>query len=157
MIQESMMKHRLSTACLAALLASAGLFSQGLFAQNTQAAAQCILAGRLDSDQRWAPQVRGMVLLDAAGQPVRGAGVQALSAVKSVRVSQPALLSSCNGNQSLQAGDASTGQKSPAPAVSASPTPIPVQAINFPPLRVGGSLVELQLQLPSDRVIVLTR
>jgi hypothetical protein len=32
-----------------------------------------------------------------------------------------------------------------------------VEAVNFPPLRVGGTLVELRLSLAADRVMTLTR
>jgi len=136
----------------------AALLPLGAAAQNAaNSSAQCILAGRLDADQRWAPQVRGVELLDAAGKRVSAASKEILSTVKAVRLSQPALLSNCNVNQALPEGDASSGQKSPAPAVSAGNAPIPVQAVAYPPLRVGGSLVELQVQAPVDRVIALTR
>ncbi|NJM42998.1 MAG: hypothetical protein HC858_01535 [Brachymonas sp.] len=124
---------------------------------NASPAAQCILAGRLDADQRWAPQVRGVELLDAAGKRVSGSSKESLTLVKAVRLSQPALLSGCNGNQPLASGEGSTAKKSPAPAVSAKTEPIPVIAVAYPPIRVGGSLVELELQVPSSRLMELTR
>ena len=141
----------------------AALLPMGAAAQTVttqtvaSASAQCILAGRLDADQRWAPQARGVELLDGAGKRVSGASKELLATVKAVRLSQPALLSNCSGNQALPEGDASSGKKSPAPAVSAGNAPIPVQAVAYPPLRVGGSLVELEVQAPAARVIALTR
>jgi hypothetical protein len=119
--------------------------------------AQCVLAGRIDLAQRWAPQARGVELLDASGQRVSGASKDLLASVKAVRLSQPALLSNCHGNQALPDGETSSGNKSPVPAVSAAHAPIPVQAVTYPPLRVGGSLVELQVEIPADRVIALHR
>jgi hypothetical protein len=131
--------------------------STAALAQSAPEVAQCILAGRLDAEQRWAPQSRGVELLDAAGKRVSGSSKEALANVKAVRLSQPALLSNCNGDQALPEGGASTGNKSPAPAVSASKESVSVQAVAYPPLRVGGSLVELKLQVPAQRVVMLTR
>jgi hypothetical protein len=117
----------------------------------------CILAGRLDDQQRWAPQARGVQLLNASGQPVLSASKEALATVKTVRLSQPALLSSCQGNQALPPGGDITGKKTPTPAVAASTTSISVQAMAYPPLRVGGELVELKLELQNARLIPLMR
>lgn len=119
--------------------------------------AQCVLAGRIDLAQRWAPQARGVELLDASGKRVSGSSKDRLSTVRAVRLRQPALLSKCHGNQALPDGETSSGNKNPAPAVSAAHATIPVQAVTYPPLRVGGSLVELQLEIPTDRVITLQR
>jgi hypothetical protein len=154
-----MMKRFSALSCFSLASVCAGLLSFSATAQNATAAApaQCILAGRLDADQRWAPQARGVELLDATGKRVTASGKEALTLVKAVRLTQPALLSTCNGNQSLPEGDASPAKKSPAPAVSASKEPIAVQAVAYPPMRVGGALVELELQLPSNRLIALTR
>ena len=65
---------------------------------------QCILAGRVDGDQRWAPQARGVELLDAQGKRVTSADKAALASVKQARISSPALLSACNGDQALAYG-----------------------------------------------------
>jgi hypothetical protein len=166
-----MLKKSLFSLCSIRLLA-AGLWAVSaaltgtVMAQNTAAGAtspanpepQCILAGRLDGDQRWAPQARGVELLDAAGKRVAVSDKTALANVKQVRLSSPALLSACNGNQALVKGDDLAGtKKSTAPAVSAGKTPITVEAVSFPPLRVGGELVELRLGVPADRVVALTR
>jgi hypothetical protein len=141
--------HGLQLALLAALVSASS-------AQAQPSDAQCILAGRLDSQQRWAPQARGVQLLDASGQTVRGSGKEALATVKSVRLTQPALLASCSGNQPLPAGGDVTGKK-PSPALSAGQEAIAVQMVAYPPLKVGGDLVELKLDVPSARVITLSR
>ncbi len=122
------------------------------------AEAQCILAGRVDGDQRWAPQARGIELLDAQGKRVTSADKAALATVKQARISSPALLSACNGDQALVKGDdLPNPKKTSSPAVSAGAAPVPVEAVGFPPLRVGGTLVELRLSLAPDRVMTLSR
>ncbi len=120
--------------------------------------ARCILAGRLDANQRWAPQARGVELLDAAGKRVLASDKSALSAVKQVRISSPALLSQCNGSQALASGDdGARNSKATVPAVSAGAAPIAVEAVAFPPLKVGGDLVELKIDVQPQRVVSLTR
>jgi hypothetical protein len=127
-------------------------------AAATTADKQCILAGRVDGDQRWAPQARGVELLDAQGKRITSADKAALASVKQARISSPALLSACNGDQALAKGDdLPSVKKANSPAVSAGTAPVNVEAVNFPPLRVGGTLVELRLSLAADRVMTLTR
>jgi hypothetical protein len=119
---------------------------------------QCILAGRLDSNARWAPQARGIELLDAAGKRISGSDKAALGTVAQVRVTSPALLSRCNGSQALAQGDdLPKAAKASSPALSAGNAPVKVEAVSFPPLRVGGELVELRLSVGPDRVIALSR
>jgi hypothetical protein len=139
------------------LLVAAALSAISASAQTAPSDAQCILAGRLNVEQRWAPQSSGVELLDAAGKRVTSSSKEALASVKAVRLSQPALLSGCNGNQALPSGADSTGKKSPAPALSAGQAPITVAAVTYPPLRVGGELVELKVDAQANRVIQLTR
>jgi hypothetical protein len=97
-----------NTAALSLALAfysTCGLASaQTTPAASAPADAQCILAGRLDSNARWAPQARGIELLDAAGKRVSGSDKAALGTVTQVRVTSPALLSKCNGSQPLAQG-----------------------------------------------------
>jgi hypothetical protein len=119
--------------------------------------AQCILAGRLNSEGRWAPQASGVTLLDASGQRIRSIGKPALDAVKAVRVNEPALLAKCNGNQPLADGDAGTGNKSPSPAVTAGSAPINVKALATIAGRAGGQWVELRVDAPPERVSLLVR
>jgi hypothetical protein len=127
-------------------------------AASAPADAQCILAGRLGSNARWAPQARGIELLDAAGKRISSSDKAALGAVAQVRVTSPALLSACNGSQRLTQGeDLPKAAKASSPAVSAGNTPLKVESVSFPPLRVGGELVELRLSVGPDRVIALSR
>lgn len=128
-------------------------------AANPVASAEpmCILAGRLDAEQRWAPQTRGIELLDAAGKAVKASDKAALGSVKQVRVSSPAILSSCNGSVALPSGGDGKVAKSLVPAIKAGTSPIMVDAVAFPPLRVGGELVELRVTVAADRVVSLTR
>jgi hypothetical protein len=162
-MQPTTLKHGAQSFLLASLCATA-LLSAGPSAAQTAStltagdAMQCILAGRLNTDQRWAPQARGVELLDATGKRVTSSDKAALNGVKQVRIASPALLSTCNGNQALPSGDdQAKTQKTVAAAVSANATPINVEAVGFPPLRVGGELVELRLTLPSERIVSLTR
>ncbi|MGA8513161.1 MAG: hypothetical protein WB821_00130 [Burkholderiaceae bacterium] len=144
--------------CASALLGAGPSAAQTAGAPAASSTLQCILAGRLNTDQRWAPQARGVELLDATGKRVASSDKTALGGVKQVRISSPALLSTCNGNQALPSGDdQAKTPKAAAAAVSANATPINVEAVGFPPLRVGGELVELRLALPSERIVSLTR
>ena len=119
--------------------------------------AQCILAGRFNAQGRWAPQARGLVWLDAAGQPIQPQGKPALANVKAIRLNEPALLAQCNGNQALPSGEASSGSKTPAPALSAGNAPIQVVSFAYAPLRAGGEWVELKLEVPAQRMVMLVR
>ena len=114
----------------------------------------CILAGRINDDQRWAPLSSGLVLLDAQGKQVREPTKQALATVTAVKLAAPALLALCNGNQALPSGDAGAGTKTPASAVKAGSEALKVQAVYYPPGRAGGQWVELQLELPVERITV---
>lgn len=150
--------------CVAALILAAAGAVTGLANAQTASQAtanlegQCILAGRLDSNQRWAPQARGIELMDAAGKRITGSSKAALASVKQARIGNPALLSGCNGNQALAQGDSlGKASKSTTQAVSAGASPLAVQAVGFVPLQVGGELVELRLSVRPDRTIALTR
>ncbi len=147
----------LSFAAPALLAQQAPVSLPSAAAQPLTAEASCILAGRLNSEGQWAPAGRGVQLLGAEGQRIRAANPQTLANVKSVRLSQPVWLAKCNGSQALPDGDASTGSKSPAPALKAGAKPISVQALAYAPLRAGGQWVELRLDVPPERVIMLTR
>jgi hypothetical protein len=147
--KEFVMKVFLSSLVLAGLSAAPGL-------SWAQAAAdQCILAGRVDAQGAWAPQASGVELLDAAGKRVSG-GKANMSQVKAVRLAQPTLLSDCNGDKPLPAGGEGV-KKQAAPALSAGKEPVPVEAVAYPPLKVGGELVELKVKVPAGRVIALKR
>src|SRR5688572_18621293 len=98
------------------LLAAAAMLAAPVFAQSD---AQCIVAGRL-SDGAWAPRLAGVQLLGADGQALAGSNRQALAGAKQVRLSQPVLLSRCNGDQPLLNADGEpAGRKTEVPALSA--------------------------------------
>ena len=118
--------------------------------------AQCVIAGRVNSDGRWAPQASGMQLLDAGGKPIAGAAQSSLAAVKALRLTQPALLAKCDAGQVMAEGGASTG-KSPVPALSAGNAPIEVQALATISGRSGGQWIELRVNVPIERLVMLTR
>lgn len=118
----------------------------------------CIVAGRLGADQRWAPRFPGVQLLGQDGKSVTGSDKQALGAVRQVRLTQAALLSRCDGDRDLtRADDQPAEAKRPVPAASAGPGLLAVEAVSFPRLRTGGELVELKLAVPAERVTMLTR
>jgi hypothetical protein len=142
------------------------VFAAGLFAPASAStrlnladseAGTCILAGRINQDGRWAPLSMGVTLLNSRGRVIREADTKALSGVKAVRLSAPALLARCHGNQPLPDGDAGLGAKSPAPAVAAGPLPLAVTAFALMPGRSSGQWVELRIDLPQDRVVLLER
>src|SRR6059058_2002613 len=83
------------------LLLVAGVVAAPAFAQSD---AQCILAGRV-SEEQWAPNFEGMTLLAADGRAIVQASHAALAGVRQASLTQPALLSRCNGDQALANGD----------------------------------------------------
>lgn len=134
------------------LLAAAALLGAPAFAQSE---AQCIVAGRL-SDARWAPRLAGVQLLGGDGRVVTAASREALAAVKQARLSQPALLSRCDGDAPLfQADGEAPGRRTQVPAVAAGT--VEVEGVAFPKLRTGGELVELRVRVPAQRVVMVTR
>ena len=145
-----MIFSRFALACGVTL---ASLVSVPSFAQVNQGS--CIVAGRLGTDGYWAPRFDSVQLLGADGQTLPGGGKQALAATKQVRLSAPALLSSCDGDAPLVQGPESLGGKTPVPAVG--PGMVAVESVGFPKLRTGGELVELKLTVPVERVVMLTR
>jgi hypothetical protein len=145
---------RLSLACsisLAALTLASPASAQ-------QDEGNCILAGRVTAEQRWAPRLAGVELLGQDGRAVARADRNALTGVRQVRLTRPALLSRCDGDRELaRADDLPVQPKSDVPAVKAGPGVLAVEAVNFPKLRTGGTLVELKLAVPADRLVMLTR
>lgn len=135
----------LATACFLAFAASA-------WAET----GQCIVAGRINAEQQWAPRMAGVELYTQAGTRIAGASRGDLESVRQVRISRAALLSACDGNQALAAGGAEQ-VKGPVPAVRAGRALIAVDSVGFPKLRVGGELVELKLAAPPARLVMLTR
>jgi hypothetical protein len=72
-----------------------------------------------------------------------------------VEVTQPALLSACQGNGDLSRAEEAPAAKAPVPAAKSGR--LTVEGVSFPKLQTGGELVELQVQVPADRVIMVTR
>ena len=134
-------KSLLLTAALACLLS------------NGVQASTCITAGRMDA-AGWAPQFQTVRLLDGAGRifPVRNKSD--LTQVRAVELTEAALLSVCDGNKALTHGDGAT-TKGPVPA--AKPGRFNVAGLGFPKLQTGGELVELEISVPADQIVMITR
>lgn len=141
---------RIHLALLATTLAAATVTP----ALAQEPSASCILAGRI-GETGWAPRMPGVALLGANGQPVTRADRQGLAAVRQVRLSAPALLSRCDGNNELAPGEDPPRAKSAVPAAAAGVHG--VEAVSFPRLRRGGELVELRLTMAADKVVSVTR
>lgn len=155
------MNHSLSSfkprfALPLALALMCATLSAPAWAQAASAAVAnaCIFAGRLNAEGRWAPLASGITLLGAEGKPLALQGKAALESAKAVVLNKGALLAQCNGNQALPSGESGAGSKSPAPALSAARSPIPITAVAYAPIRSGGQWVELKLDIPQDRVIL---
>ena len=144
----------LRTALACALALAALPVAIPSFAQPADAS--CIVAGRI-AGGRWAPRMAGVQLLAQDGKAVASPDKQALSGVRQVRLTRPALLSRCDGDRELALGDDAPAAKSPVPAASAGPGLLAVESVGYPKLRTGGELVELKLTVPAERVVTLTR
>ena len=146
-----MNRFRSTLACsLALACAASALPVSAQVADNN-----CILAGRLSEDGRWAPRMAGVELLGQDGKAVGAADKAGLALVRQAKLSAPALLARCDGSGTLAQGPESPGAKSPVPAVG--PGTVAVEAVNFPKMRRGGELVELRVTVPADRVTMVTR
>lgn len=139
-------------ATLSLLVAAASLFVAPAMAQVD---AGCIVAGRL-SEGLWAPKFAAIHLFSGQGRPVATPTRQALQEVRRATLDAPALLSRCDGEGSLASADGEpAGRKEPAPALA--PGDVEVLGVSFPRLRTGGTLVELRVRVPAERVVMLTR
>ena len=120
-------------------------------------AGECIIAGRITADEKWAPRMQGVQWLAPRGRVVTTAGKQALADVEQVRLARPALLTRCDGDGELAHAEdlPSSGPKEAVPAIA--PGVVDVEKVSFPRLRNGGELVELKLRLPLDRVVMVKR
>ncbi len=126
-------------------------------AAGAQSDAQCILAGRVSSDGRWAPAASSVHLLGATGERIRGANQTTLASVKAVRLLESTLLAQCNAGQAMADGLSTNGVKSAVPALKAGDVPIAVQAIAMLPGRGLSQWVELRVAVPVERVTLLMR
>ncbi|MBC5782844.1 hypothetical protein H8N03_07785 [Ramlibacter sp. USB13] len=134
------------------LLAAAAAFAAPAFAQPD---AQCIVAGRL-SDGLWAPKHGTIHLFDGDGRPVATPTKAALANVRRATLDEPALLSKCDGNNTLfNADNEPPGRKTEVPALARGT--VEVESVAYPKLQVGGELVELRVRVPAERVVMMTR
>jgi hypothetical protein len=116
----------------------------------------CITAGRLDGNGQWAPKFHSVRLIDASGQAISGSKKEVLKNLQALEITEPALLSACEGDQALTPADGAQAQtKSPVPA--AKPGRLAVVGVGYPPLRVGGALVEVKVQVSAEQIMMLTR
>lgn len=138
-----------------ALAAAAAAGSATLAAAQDLNAGQCIVAGRLNENARWAPRFDGVELLGAKGRVMKESKHELLQDVRQVRVSRPAVLTRCDGDRELARGEETPIPKEPVPAVAAGV--YDVESVAFPRLRRGGELVELKIKAPLDRVVMVKR
>ena len=134
-------KPLLWTAALACLLS------------NGVQASTCITAGRMDA-AGWAPQFQAVRLLDGAGRILPVKSKSDLTQVRAVELTEAALLSVCDGNKALTRGD---GVASKGPVPAAKPGRFTVAGLGFPKLQTGGELVELEINVPADQIVMITR
>ena len=116
----------------------------------------CVTAGRLDASGQWAPKFDGIVLLDSAGKAISSSKKADLQAVKALQITEPALLSACEGDRPLASGEG-TPVKPKTPVPAAKPGRLAVVGIGYPQLRVGGALVEVKVQISADQTILVLR
>jgi hypothetical protein len=120
---------------------------------NGVQASTCITAGRMDA-AGWAPKFQTVRLLDGAGRALSVKNKSELTQVRAVELTEAALLSVCDGNKALTRGDGAT-TKGPVPA--AKPGRFNVAGVGFPKLQTGGELVELEISVPADQIVMITR
>lgn len=120
---------------------------------NGVQASTCITAGRMDA-AGWAPQFQAVRLLDGAGRILPVKSKSDLTQVRAVELTEAALLSVCDGNKALIRGD---GVVSKGPVPAAKPGRFRVAGLGFPKLQTGGELVELEISVPADQVVMITR
>lgn len=116
----------------------------------------CITAGRLDGNGQWAPKFDSVRLLDGLGRAIASSKKDDLKNLQVLDITEPALLSACEGDQPLTPADGSQARtKTPVPAVK--PGRVPVVGLGYPQLSVGGALVEVKVQVSADQIVMLTR
>ena len=134
------------------LLAAAAAGAAPAFAQSD---AQCIVAGRL-SGGLWAPQYGTVHLFGADGNPIATPTKAALGTVRRATVDEPALLSKCDGNNTiLNVDNEPRSRKTEVPALARGT--FDVEGVAYPKLQTGGELVELRVRVPADRLVMLMR
>jgi hypothetical protein len=133
---------------LLAIVGVAAFVVTSVVAHASQAG-QCVVAGRLNEANQWAPRIAAVQLFDAKGKMILLSDKAALSSVTQIKINKAVPLSSCDGNQALKkTDDLSDGGTAIKPNfMKATDGLVAVKAIAFPTLRAGnGSLVEIQIQ-----------
>ncbi|MBM3371801.1 MAG: hypothetical protein FJY46_13860 [Betaproteobacteria bacterium] len=121
-------------------------------AQNIETG--CITAGRLDSGGRWAPQLSSVRLLDNEGKQILVKIKSELNRVRAAALDEATPFSRCEGEKFLKRGDNSPLSEAQVTAIR--PGTVTVVGVGFPKLRVGGELVELQVQVGSKEILMVT-
>jgi hypothetical protein len=93
--------------------------------------------------------------LDEAGKPLMATSKPELLRVRSAQLTEPALLSACEGDKPLLRGDDASSPKASVPAVK--PGQVMVVGVGFPQLQIGGELVELKVQVTPEQTMMVTR
>ncbi len=133
------------------LLAIAGVAAfvvSSMVAQASQGG-QCVVAGRLNEANQWAPRIAAVQLFNAQGKMVLLSDKAALSTVTQAKINKAVPLSSCDGNQAIKKTDdlSDAGKATKPNFMQATDGLVAVKSVAFPGLRAGnGSLVEIQIQ-----------
>jgi hypothetical protein len=133
------------------LLAIAGVAAfvvSSVVAQASQGG-QCVVAGRLNDANQWAPRIAAVQLFDSQGKMILLSDKAALATVTQAKINKAVPLSNCDGNQALKrTDDLSDGGSALKPNfMKVTDGLVAVKSVAFPSLRAGnGSLVEIQIQ-----------
>lgn len=116
-------------------------------------ASTCITAGRMDNSV-WAPQFQTVRLLDHVGRILPVKNKSELTQVRTVELTEAALLSVCDGNKPLTRGE---GALSKGAVPAAKPGWFNVAGVGFPKLHKGGELVEFEITIAADQIVMVNR
>ena len=154
----SCMRKRISNSCCKGSGSWVFFLFFSMFGGSAAQASElaCITAGRLNAQGQWAPKLDSIRLLDASGRTISSSNKADIKNVQILEITEPALLSACEGDRPLTSADGSQAQpKAPVPA--AKPGRLKVLGLGYPPLRVGGELVEIKVQVPADQIVMMVR
>jgi hypothetical protein len=109
-------------------------------------AGQCVVAGRLDDANRWAPRLSALQMFDAQGKAIKASDKAGLALVTQVRVLKAVPISSCDGTRAItKVDDLASASSSASPSfLAAGKRLVPVKGVSFPSIRTG-ALVELEI------------
>ncbi len=101
----------------------------------------------------WAPQFQSVRLLDETGRILMAKNKSELTLVRSVELTEVALLSVCDRSKPLTRAD---GVQSKSPVPAAKPGRFNVTGLGFPKLR-SGELVEFEVTMDADQIVMVSR